>query len=132
MLPIIKIAGGTTLALSVVAIVAGSNHPSVAPAPSDHAYWLSLDRPVYLRAGAVICPEIDLMDAFLQGRQRGGVDEGHRAEQELFLHAGGNCIRTEDRDRVRVLDKTVPDDGLVKIQWGGLTNEETFSRNLSN
>lgn len=132
MSPIIKIAGAITLVLSVVAIVAESNHTSVAPAPPDHAYWLSLDRPVYLPAGAVICSEIDLMDAFVQGRQRGGVDEGHRAEQELFLHAGGDCIRTKDRGRVRVLDKTVPDDGLVKIEWSGLTNEEAFSRDLSN
>jgi hypothetical protein len=66
MSPTIKIAGAITLVLSVVVIVAESNHTSVAPAPPDHAYWLSLDRPVYLRAGAVICPEIDLMDAFMQ------------------------------------------------------------------
>ena len=92
---------------------------------------LSLDRPIYLRVGAVICPQVDVLGAFLDGRQAGGEAEGHRAVQQLFLRAGGECIRTIARDPVRVVDKDVSGDRLVKIQWAGMTNL-AFTRDLSN
>lgn len=108
-----------------------ADHSPATPAPSAS---VSLDRPVYLRKGAVICPKMDVLGAYLAGHQAGGEDEGHRAVQRLFLRAGGECIRTIDRDQVRVLDKDLSGDHLVEIQWPGTAPEvsEAFTRDLSN
>jgi hypothetical protein len=90
----------------LVGIMVALSPPTVARkatvgTPAVTAANVSLDRPVFLRAGAVICPEIDVLSAYIDGRQAGGDDEGHRAVQRLFLRAGGECIRTIDRDQVR-------------------------------
>ena len=69
--------------------------------------------------------------AYMDGHHTGGEDGGRRAVQQSFIHAGGECIRTVAGDRVRVVDQSVPDDGLVAIQWNGTTNL-AFARDLSN
>jgi hypothetical protein len=126
------------LGIPFLAASIGSSHqstgvtvtPEEVAAANAHA-GVSLSAPVYLRAGAVICPQMDVLGAYLDGRQAGGEDEGHRAVQRLFLRADGECIRTINRDRVRVLDNSVAGDRLVKIQWEGMTNL-AFTRDLSN
>jgi hypothetical protein len=59
----------------------------------------------------VICPQIDVTGAYIDGYREGGEDEGHRAVQQLFLHAGSDCVRTLRRDQVPVMEKSMPDDG---------------------
>jgi hypothetical protein len=61
---------------------------------------------------------------------RRGVHHG----DHVTIESAGECVRTIDRDQVRVLDKEVSGNHLVKIQWPGTAPEvnEAFTRDLSN
>jgi hypothetical protein len=99
--------------------IEGVQPPATQPQPSSR---LSLYIDVYLRAEAVICPEADVLDAYMHGQRVGGAEEGHRAVDRMFRHPGDDdeCVRTIKRDLVDVLDKTASGDRLVKIKWAGM------------
>ena len=78
---------------------------------------LDLTKTVYIAKDVVICPELTLMDAYVDAHRAGGEAGGHRAVANLFVHPRADCTRTFKRDRVRVLDKTASPEKLVKIEW---------------
>jgi hypothetical protein len=88
---------------------------------------------VYVQKDAVICPEITLLGAYMDGHRAGGEAEGHRAVRDLFVHPRGDCVRTIGRDRVHVLDEAVSPNKLVKIRWiEGMPPYMAESSNLDN
>jgi hypothetical protein len=93
--------------------------PAVASAPTRESRPPVFDvaRQAYLAKDAVICSEMALLGAYLDGHRAGGEAAGHRAVADLFAHPRGECLRTLGRDRVRVLDATVSANKLVKIEW---------------
>lgn len=106
--------------------------PASAPAPVTQATNNThLDRPIYLRKGAVICPPMDVFGAYLDGYKAGGEHQGHQAVEQLFVHPDGDCVRTLSRDRVKVTDQTVSAEKLVHIEWEGMP-DLALSGDLSN
>jgi hypothetical protein len=88
-------------------------------------------KPVYLREETMICPEIMIMGAYLDGHRAGGEAAGHRAVADLFIHPRGDCIRTIGRDRVRVLE--LSPGKLAKIEYeAGLPAYMALPGDLSN
>jgi len=92
---------------------------------------MSLDRSVYLRKGAVICSQADVLGAYLGGYRMGGEVQGHRAVERLFRYPDGGCVRSFFRDQVQVLDASISDDKLVNIKWAGL-RKQALPEDLSN
>lgn len=146
-----RVRPGTAVALAALIITGGvfamrqQRSPGITVTPAEVAWAnahaskpaspaaLSLASPVYLREEAVICPQMTVTGAYLDGHYAGGEEAGHRALRDLFVHASGDCVRTIDRDRVRVLDDSVSEAKLVKIQWdAGMPPFLAWAHDLSN
>jgi hypothetical protein len=78
--------------------------------------WL----PVFLNAGSVVCPSIDVLGTYMDGHRAGGADEGHKRVEQLFRRVAGDCVRTVETVQVQVLEALVSDDKLAEVKWAGM------------
>ena len=84
---IVGVAASVCGVLSALPIpVPPSAQPPSTPSTIQAVDPMSLDRPVYLRKGAVICSQADVLGACLDGYRMGGEVQGHRAVKRLFRY----------------------------------------------
>jgi hypothetical protein len=90
----------------------------------DDAVRVLANLAVYVRADAVMCDELAVEGAFMEGHHAGGQEAGFQAMRDLFIRPPSDCARMLSRQQVKLLEDPALSSGrgkqLIKVQWQGM------------